>query len=53
MSKSRRKSNGCTRGRYKPKKMGKGWLKDHQPKKKIAPRKDPEESSGSESNSDS
>jgi hypothetical protein len=28
MSKSRRKSGGCTRGRYKPKKMGKGWCSD-------------------------
>jgi len=26
MSKSRRKAAGCTRGRYKRKKMGKGWL---------------------------
>ena len=25
MAKSRRKSGGCTRGRFKPKKMGKGW----------------------------
>ena len=25
MAKSRRKSGGCTRGRYKMKKMGKGW----------------------------
>ena len=25
MAKSRRKSGGCTRGRYKLKKMGKGW----------------------------
>lgn len=26
MAKSRRKSGGCTRGRIKPKKLGKGWL---------------------------
>ena len=26
MAKSRRKAGGCTRGRLKPKKMGKGWL---------------------------
>lgn len=25
MAKSRRKSGGCTRGRFKLKKMGKGW----------------------------
>lgn len=25
MAKSRRKSGSCTRGRYKMKKMGKGW----------------------------
>ncbi len=25
MAKSRRKSGGCTRGRFKRKKMGKGW----------------------------
>ncbi len=25
MAKSRRNSGGCTRGRYKRKKMGKGW----------------------------
>ena len=26
MAKSRRKAGGCTHGRYKLKKMGKGWL---------------------------
>lgn len=26
MAVSRRKSGGCTRGRFKRKKMGKGWL---------------------------
>ena len=25
MAKSRRKAGGCTHGRFKPKKMGKGW----------------------------
>ena len=25
MAHTRRKSNGCRRGKFKPKKMGKGW----------------------------
>jgi hypothetical protein len=27
MAKSRRKAGGCTHGRFKRKKMGKGWLR--------------------------
>ncbi len=42
MAKSRRKANGCRRGTYKPKRMGKGWATSNQPKRggrKVAPTK--------------
>lgn len=37
MAKSRRKSNGCQRGKYKRKKMGKGWVTSNKPKRGAAP----------------
>lgn len=37
MSKSRRKSGGCTRGRYKLKKMGKGWSSARRPRGSAKP----------------
>ncbi len=37
MSKSRRKAAGCTRGRYKRKPMGKGWLIARRVPKPIKP----------------
>ena len=37
MAKSRRKSGGCTRGRLKLKKMGKGWSTMRKKKGSVKP----------------
>ena len=37
MAKSRRKSGSCTRGRYKMKKMGKGWSSERKPRGHAKP----------------
>ena len=53
MAKSRRKANGCKRGTFKRKRMGKGWLVAQTPPSKPSPTagkaKDAESSSASES----
>ncbi len=40
MAISRRKSGGCTRGRFKVKKMGKGWS-SYRPKMGFRPKPNP------------
>lgn len=45
MAKVRRKSNGCKRGTFKPKKMGKGW----QAHRKVVGRPKPVDRSGDKS----
>ncbi|MCA8943760.1 MAG: hypothetical protein KDB80_14450 [Planctomycetes bacterium] len=51
MAKSRRKSNGCRRGAFKRKPMGKGWLmaRKKRGQRPIAPPKDEESAQKTES----
>ena len=37
MAKSRRKAGGCTRGRLKQKKLGKGWLSMRKKRGSVKP----------------
>jgi hypothetical protein len=37
MAKSKRKSGGCTRGRFKRKKLGKGWATQRRTPRPAAP----------------
>ncbi|MHC5065404.1 MAG: hypothetical protein ACYTG5_15665 [Planctomycetota bacterium] len=52
MSKSRRKAAGCTRGRYKRKKMGKGWLLARRVPQPVKPIDRKAEEKAAESDSD-
>ena len=55
MAKSRRKAGGCTRGRLKPKKLGKGWLAMRKQRGSVKPvvRNKPEEGAADAQSSDS
>ncbi|MDP6930953.1 MAG: hypothetical protein QF412_14740 [Planctomycetota bacterium] len=37
MAKSRRKAGGCTKGRFKRKKMGKGWITARKVRGRLKP----------------
>ena len=37
MAKSRRKAGGCTKGRFRLKKLGKGWARMRRPRGRPAP----------------
>ncbi len=52
MAKSRRKAGGCTAGRFKRKKMGKGWLTQRIPRGRPKPVDRSEKSDDSSSSSD-